>query len=144
MSNEQPNDHVTPGVPDEITLHGSVPRQQPAGHDQHAQYTHALTDDTAESGTRALVRFVPLAYGALLGELAGALTLGLSAGLAASVAFDLYMGKHSMVRALSSGLRRRGCPLVAAVARLSVSAMGRLGLAAPAALTGVRCDLSDL
>jgi hypothetical protein len=50
------------------------------------------------------MRIVPLVYAVLLGGLADSLLLGLSVGLVLSVVFDLFMGSHSLVRAL---FRRR-------------------------------------
>ena len=50
-------------------------------HDQYVEYSHELSEDSAEATSRALVRFVPLAYGGLLGGLTEAMPLGILGGM---------------------------------------------------------------
>jgi hypothetical protein len=111
--------------------------------DQYGQYSHELPEDEAEASSRALVRFVPLAYGALLGGLADNLALGLGAGLALSAAFDLFMGSNSMVRSLSQSAFPYVCPAIAPIARGLVRATGRVGLKLPSAWREMRCKLTQ-
>lgn len=107
MLNKDQNIRVTASADDEIELNEFEAPQDSQHHDQFGQYTHRLSDDAAEASTRVLVRLVPLAYGALLGGLAGDMLLGLSAGLALCIAFDLYMGRRSLVRSLFGSVWRR-------------------------------------
>ena len=116
---------------------------EPSRHDQYAQYSHESPEDEAEGSSRALVRFVPLAYGALLGGLADNLALGLAAGVALSVAFDLFMGSNSMLRSLSQSAFPYVCPAVAAMARGLAGVAGRLGLKSPSTWREMRCRLSQ-
>ena len=116
---------------------------EPNRGDRYVQYSHELPEDEAEASSRALVRFVPLAYGALLGGLADNLPLGLAAGAALSAAFDLFMGSNSMVRSLAQSAFPYVCPAVAAMARGLAGATGRLGLKSPSAWREMRCKLSQ-
>ena len=115
---------------------------EPSHRDRYVQYSHELPEDEAEASSRALVRFVPLAYGALLGGLADNLALGLGAGVALSAAFDLFMGSNSMVRSVSQSAFPYVCPAIAAIARGLARATGWLGLKSPAAWREMRCKLT--
>lgn len=101
---EKQVDKVTPIVTDELDVDEFLTPSARAHHDRFARHTHELPDESSEVTSRALIRVVPLAYGALLGSLADSLLLGLSAGAIISVAFDLWMGANSLVLSL---LRRR-------------------------------------
>ncbi len=78
-------------------------------HDQYVQYNHEMTDDTAETAARVLIRAVPLVYGGLVGSILGHVPLGLAVGLAMTVALDVRMGRRSitlrLLRPLLSALR---------------------------------------
>lgn len=132
---EKDAEPVVQKVTDHVELQEFVEPLDRTHHDRYAQQSHELPDEAAESTSRALVRFVPLAYGALLGALADSILLGLSVGLMLSMAFDLNMGEKSMTRALSQGL----CPIFARLANLLARLMRRFGLTAPAALGDMRC-----
>ena len=116
---------------------------EPNRGDRYVQYSHELPEDEAEASSRALVRFVPLAYGGLLGGLADNLPLGLAAGVALSAAFDLFMGSNSMLRSLAQSAFPYVCPAVAVMARGLAGAAGRLGLKSPSAWREMRCKLSQ-
>ncbi|MDJ0740980.1 MAG: hypothetical protein QNJ91_14790 [Gammaproteobacteria bacterium] len=73
-------------------------------------YSHEMTEDTAESAARALIRAVPLVYGGLLGGLIGSLGLGIALGLTMSGALDWRMGEKSLFRQLLRPLAVTGCP----------------------------------
>jgi hypothetical protein len=76
---------------------------------------HEMSDEAAESSVRCVARLVPLAYAGLLGLTGGNLAAWIAAGVVASIAFDLSMGRHSLLRSVFrrlSALRRR--PAVAA------------------------------
>ncbi|MCP5439431.1 MAG: hypothetical protein H6958_02245 [Chromatiaceae bacterium] len=108
-------------------------------HDQYVEYTHELSEDSAEATSRALVRFVPLAYGGLLGGLNDAVLLGILGGLGLSIAFDLYMGKNSMMRAMARRIGTHLCPMVALLARRLATAMQHRGWAVPSMLKDRHC-----
>jgi hypothetical protein len=157
MSTEDSNEQSARDLNDEFVLDEFVPitavpraefpilddpRSERVHRDQHAEYTHELTDDASETSARTLVRMVPVVYGASFGVLADNLMFGFSAGLALSLAFDLSMGSHSMLGAAWQGLLRKGCPLIAGAARWSAYAMERLGFPAPTKLIEMRCRVS--
>ena len=72
----------------------------------HGRYTHELPEETNEALSRALVRIVPLVFGALLGSLGDSVAIGVSAALAISLAFDWSMEEHSIVRRVFRRLRK--------------------------------------
>ena len=85
------------------------------------------------------MRFVPLAYGGLLGGLNDAVLLGILGGLGLSIAFDLYMGKNSMMRAMARRIGTHLCPMVALLARRLATAMQHRGWAVPSMLKDRHC-----
>lgn len=85
--------------------------------DRHMQYSHEMSYDTGETSARALIRTVPLVYGALLGGLVGNLLLGLVIGLLLTFGLDSRMGDKSMGRKLFGVVTGALCPLVAAFGR---------------------------
>lgn len=143
MSTEQRNEGQARDVTGAIEIDDFVAPGDGVHHDQRPHYSHELPEEASEATSRALVRVVPLAYGALLGGLSDNLPLGLAAGGAVSIAFDLSMGRDSMVRGLGHGLYNRLCPAVAATAHGIAGVLERLGLGAPSLLRGMRCR-SDL
>ena len=142
MSTENQTDQIARTVTEAIEVDEFVAPSNKIRHDQYAHYTHELPEDDAEAASRALVRVVPVAYGALLGGVTDHVLLGLAAGLAAGMAFDLYMGGNSMLRPWFRRLRRRACPAIATVARRLAGTLGRLGLEAPCALRDFRCSVT--
>jgi hypothetical protein len=139
MKNQQESDEVPSEVTDAIEVDEFVPTLDRSHHDQHVRYTHQLPEDDAEATSRALVRVVPLAYGGLLGGLSDNLLLGLSGGVALSAAFDLYMGRDSVVRALF----KSACRAIAAASQRLADAIARRGLKVPSALRAMRCGVSQ-
>jgi len=135
MLTEKEAEFVVKDVTNPVELDEFVESGDRIHHDRYAQQSHELPNEAAEASSRALIRVVPLAYGALLGGLADHVLLGLCVGLMLSLAFDLNMGGKSMARALSRGL----CLVVARAGRLLAQIIGRLGLAAPAVLNTLRC-----
>lgn len=108
-------------------------------HDQYVEYSHELSEDSAEATSRALVRFVPLAYGGLLGGLTEAMPLGILGGMAMSIAFDLYMGPNSITRKVSQRIVAHLCPMVALLARRLATALQRRGWSVPSILKDRHC-----
>jgi len=104
MLTDKQVDQVASIVTDELEVDEFVAPLDRAHHDRFARHTHELPNESSEATSRALIRVVPLAYGALLGGLADSLLLGLSAGVILSAAFDLWMGANSLVLSL---LRKR-------------------------------------
>ena len=139
MLTENEDEQISGNVTDIIDLDGFVEHTDTHDYDVYASHTHELSGDTSDASTRALVRFVPLAYGGLLGGLGDNLLLGLLGGLAISVAFDLFMGGNSVVRTLSQSMLKYACPKIAGGARVSVGMMKRLGLKVPPRLAEMRC-----
>ena len=139
MLTEDEGEQISGNVTDIIDLDGFVEHTDTHDYDVYANHTHELSEDTSDASTRALVRFVPLAYGGLLGGLGDNLLLGLLGGLAISVAFDLFMGGNSVVRTLSQSMLKYACPKIAGGARVSVRMMKRLGLKVPPRLAEMRC-----
>jgi len=135
MLTDKDGEPVVQEVTDLVELDEFVEPPDRTHHDRYAQQSHELPDAAAEATSRALIRIVPLAYGALLGSLADSIVLGLWVGLILGTAFDLNMGEKSMARALLQGL----CPIVARLANLMARLMCRFGLTAPAALGDMRC-----
>jgi len=135
MLKEKDGEPLVQKVTDPIELEEFVEPPDRTHHDRYARQSHKLPDSAAEATSRALIRIVPLAYGALLGGLTDSMVLGLSVGLILSTVFDLNMGEKSMARALSQGL----CLVVARSANLMARLMCRFGLTAPAALGEMRC-----
>ncbi|MGB5494593.1 MAG: hypothetical protein WBM97_08950 [Sedimenticolaceae bacterium] len=143
MLTEEKTDTGTRTTTEDLEGVERVATLEPDRRDQYVQYSHELPEDEAEASSRALVRFVPLAYGALLGGLADNLPLGLAAGVALSAAFDLFMGSNSILRSLSQSAYPYACPAIAAMARGLAGAVGRLGLKSPSAWREMRCKLSQ-
>ncbi len=143
MLTEDKNDTNERTATEDLQGGERVAALEPNHPDQYVQYSHELPEDEAEASSRALVRFVPLAYGALIGGLADNLPLGLAAGVALSAVFDLFMGSNSMVRSLSHSAFPYVCPAVAVMARGLAGATGRLGLKSPSAWREMRCKLSQ-
>ena len=135
MLTEKDAEPLKQDVTDHIELDDFVEPPDRTHHDRFARQSHDLPNEAAEASSRALVRVVPLAYGALLGGLADTTLLGISVGLILSMAFDLNMGRHSMARALS----RRLCPVIARLVNLLAKVLRRFGVKAPAALAELRC-----
>lgn len=108
-------------------------------HDQYVEYSHELSEDSAEATSRALVRFVPLAYGGLLGGLTDAMPLGILGGLVLSIAFDLYMGSNSITRKLSQRIGAHLCPMMALLARRLATALQHRGWSVPTILKDRHC-----
>ena len=100
MLTDHEADEVVRTVTDELEVDEFVQAADSAHHDRYAHHTHDLPDESSEASSRALIRVVPLVYGALLGGLADSMFLGFSSGMVLSVAFDLSMGGNSMVRSL--------------------------------------------
>ncbi len=135
MLMKKDSEPVAREVTDRIELDAYVEPRDRTHHDRYAELSHELTDDAAEATSRALIRGVPLGYGALLGGLADNILLGLAVGLVLSLAFDLNMGEKSIARGLFRGV----CPAFAEAAHLLARLLRLLGLAAPAALGELRC-----
>ena len=142
MLKDKDEDTVAVEVTDQLELDEFVEQRGRTHHDRYARHTHDLPDDSSEASSRALVRVVPLAYGALLGGLADSLWLGFAAGLVLSMAFDLNMAENSLVRSLSRGLVNRLCPTVTRAAHRLARLIRRLGLVVPSTLSAMRCRLS--
>ena len=100
MLTDKQVDKVASIATDELEVDEFVSSSDRSHHDRFARHTHELPDESSEATSRALIRVVPLAYGALLGSLADSLLLGLSAGAILSTAFDLWMGSNSLVLSL--------------------------------------------
>jgi len=130
MLTDPDTDKVVRKVTDELEVDPFVEPADRIHHDRHVHHTHELHHETSEATSRALIRVVPLAYGALLGGLADSLALGLAAGMTVSMAFDLFMGNNSLVRGLSRRLFGKMCPTIAALAHGLANLITRLGLAA--------------
>ncbi len=139
MLTENRRDRVAHRVNDEVEVEAPAKTVDAGNHDQYVHYSHELPDETSEAASRGLIRFVPIAYGALLGALADNLAVGLSIGALLSAALDLAMGEDSIVRPFSRRLFTLACPLLAAAAQALGHALGRLGIAAPAVLNRVQC-----
>lgn len=139
MMTEQQREQIASRVNDDIEVEALAETLDERHHDQYGHYSHELSDDSAEAASRALIRVVPIAYGALLGALADNLFLGLFIGLVLSAALDFWMGDESVVRAIVRRLFPFVCPLVATAARALADAIGRLGVNPPAALSRVQC-----
>lgn len=77
----------------------AAPRRRPH-RDQYVRYSHELPEFSTEAASRMLIRGVPLIYGGLLGDLIDVMPFGLGLGLALSAAFDVNMGRHSLLRGL--------------------------------------------
>lgn len=107
---------------------------------QQVRYTHELSDESSEVMSRTLIRFVPLAYGVMLGALSDRLWLGLSAGLVSSAAFDVYMGRHSLTRLAFRRLSKIACPVVSLLSGGFAALIGFVGLTAPAVLREMECE----
>lgn len=103
MKSELSNARPVPDIPQAIDRDDLVPLSRWAG---HARYTHQLSDETTDAISRVLVRVVPLAFGALMGSLAYNTLIGVSAAIAISIAFDLSMQEHSIVRRVFRRLPR--------------------------------------
>ena len=109
--------------------------------DRAVQYTHQMSDDTAEASARVLIRAVPLVYGVLLGGLTKNLPLGLSLGIILSMGLDMRMGDKSFFLPLFRPLFERGCPLLAAMAHGLATLIRRAGIPAPSALRNLNCGI---
>ncbi len=68
--------------------------------DQHAHYSHQMTEETGAAAGRAVVRIVPLLYGLLLGGLSENLSMGVALGVIVAITLDLWMGERSIARPL--------------------------------------------
>lgn len=100
----------------------------PVHRDRYGQHSHTLSNDGAEAATRALIRVVPLVYGALLGGLGENLVAGLAGGLLFSVALDFGMGKDSLLLNCLRPVQRCTCPLLAALCRTIGALRSMFGL----------------
>lgn len=112
--------------------------------DRHVQYSHEMSDETAEASSRTLIRIVPLVYGALLGGLIDDILLGVSLGMVLSIALDSRMGRQSLSLGLLRPLVSAGCPAISAIARGLALALRFIGLRAPLPWRDMRCEASDL
>ena len=108
--------------------------------DHYVHYTHQMSDETAEAWARALIRLVPLVYGALMGGLYGSLTVGLLLGLVVSLALDYRMWHNSLSRPLLRRCAATGCPVVAAAVRGFARAIAAIGLPVPGTLRRMHCQ----
>ena len=139
MLTENEDEQISGNVTDMIDLDGFVEHTDTHDYDVYANNNHELSDDTSAASARALIRIVPLAYGGLLGGLADSASLGLLSGLTISVAFDLFMGDNSAVRALFQNMLKYACPTIAGGAQMSARIMKKLGLKVPSRLAEMRC-----
>lgn len=116
-------------------------RARPVHRDQHVEYTHELSEGTAEAVSRVLIRLVPLIYGGLLGHLGGQMALGLLLGFAFAAAFDLYMGDKSVLRTRGRRAAVTLCPRIEALARGLMGLIRRLGWRVPDFLRRLHCGV---
>ena len=107
---------------------------------RRVRYTHELSDESSEAMSRTLIRLVPLAYGVMLGALSDRLWLGLSAGLVSSAAFDVYMGRHSLIRSAFRRLLKPACLVVSAISGGFAALIGFVGLPVPSVLREMECE----
>lgn len=107
--------------------------------DKHVQYSHEMTEDTAEASARVLTRTVPIVYGFLFGALIENLILGASLGIVLSIALDSRMGRDSLSLRLLRRLLASACPVVAAVMRGLAWVMRVVGLSAPSSWANMPC-----
>jgi hypothetical protein len=108
--------------------------------DHYVHYTHQMSDEAAEAWARALIRLVPLVYGALVGGFYGNLPAGLLLGLVVSLALDYRMWHNSFSRPLLRRCAATGCPVVAAVVRGFARTIGALGVRVPSTLRQMHCQ----
>lgn len=108
--------------------------------DQHADLSHKLPAHATESVSRTLLRVVPLIYGALLGATSQNFWFWVSVSLLCSIAFDLYMGRHSIVRRLLRGARLLVCRIFMALAAALLAPIGWFGGSLPDAIGQRRCE----
>ena len=144
MPNDNDNDPVSRGMDDSQGADEVVTPRDGQHQDQYPHYTHELADEDLEGSSRALIRFVPLAYGLLLGGLVDNMLIGLVGGAMISTAFDLFMGANSLVRSGARGAFPYLCPALAAMARGLAKAIKRLRLTAPFLLSELRCKATRL
>ncbi|MCG6967441.1 MAG: hypothetical protein LJE59_13115 [Chromatiaceae bacterium] len=111
--------------------------------EQHAHYSHELSDDDKEASGRAIVRTVPLLYGFLAGALFHDLAAGLAVGGAVMLGTDLAMGQRSLFRPLLQRPATVACPVIAVLAHGLAAVIAAIGLTAPSALRGMRCGVSE-
>ena len=66
--------------------------------DQHAHYSHELSEGVTDAFSRAISRLVPLIYGAIMGVVSEHLVVGLAVSLLITMVLDLSMGEQSLFR----------------------------------------------
>jgi len=133
-------------VPGEQSESGPMePTEQGNGrvHDEQCvQYTHEMPYELKESFGRVIIRLVPLLYGFMFGGLTENMPVSLSIGVLVSTALDLGMGEKSLFLGFFGSLSKRGCPVIAALARVLAWGIGSVGMRAPKALANMRCGMS--
>lgn len=139
MSDTEEKNSIEPGSMDAFERVDALPLDKGQHHDQYVQYSHQMTEDTAEGASRFLIRAVPLVYGALLGGLTGNMVFGLSVGVVLCMALDLRMGDDSLFRPLVTPIAERGCPVVTFLAHGMARVIRTMGLREPSLLKDMGC-----
>ncbi len=119
-----------------------VERRQRTHDEQCVQYSHEMPADLQEAIGRFIFRVVPLLYGGMFGVLTHEMSIAMTIGLLVTIGMDLAMGQHSILRTMVLPLVRGGCPVLAAIARMTAGLLRLAGLNPPSALSEMRCGLS--